>query len=65
MNVFLKSLIMKIKENNLLSYLVDYMIELLEPDSAIKDISDLVNHIFMFRHVDQALIDKYNALWAI
>lgn len=63
MNIFLKSLIGKIKENDLFTYLVDYMIELLEPGSSIKDISDLINQTFMFRHTDPNLVDKYNGLW--
>ena len=54
---------MKIKENNLFTYLVDYMIELLESGTSIKDISDLINHTLMFRHTDLDLINKYNELW--
>jgi hypothetical protein len=63
MNIFLKSLVWKIKENNLFAYLVDYMIELLELGNSIIDISDLINQTLMFRHTDATFIDKYNALW--
>jgi hypothetical protein len=63
MNIFLKSLIKKIKENDLFIFLIDYMIELLESSSPVKDFSDLINHTFMFRHTDLSLINKYNELW--
>jgi hypothetical protein len=63
MNIFLKSLIWKIKENGLFSHLINYMIELLESDNSIKDISDLINQILLFRHTDLNLVNKYNELW--
>lgn len=58
MNIFLKSLARKIKENNLFSHLVSYMIELL--GHSMKGISDFINQTFMFRHTDLNLVDKYN-----
>jgi hypothetical protein len=63
MNIFLKSLIRKIKENDFFAYVFDNMIMLFESDGSIKDISDLINHTFMFRHTDPALVYKYNKLW--
>ncbi len=63
MNIFLKSLIWKIKENDLFAYLVDYMIKLLESGSHIKDISNLINQTLMLRHANLNLVKKYNELW--
>jgi hypothetical protein len=63
MNIFLKSLVRKIKENDLFSHLVNYMIELLESGISIKDISDLINQTFMFRYADLDPVNKYNELW--
>ena len=63
MNRFLKLLIRKIKQNELFTYVVNYMIELLESGTYMRDISDLINQTLMFGHIDPAFIDKYNALW--
>jgi hypothetical protein len=63
MSIFLKSLIRKMKENDLFTCLVDYMIELLKSSNDIKDISDLINQTFMFKHTDLSIINKYNELW--
>jgi hypothetical protein len=41
------------------------MIELLESGISIKDISDLINQTFMFRHTDLNLVNKYNELWEV
>lgn len=63
MNVFLKSLIRKIKENDLFGYLANYMTILLESSDPIKDISELINQALIFRHADSNLINKNNELW--
>ena len=63
MNIFLKSLARKIKQNDLFSHLVDYMIELLDSSSSIKDISDLIYQTFILKHADLNFIKKYNELW--
>lgn len=63
MNIFLKSLVRKIKENDLFSHLVNHMIELLESGTSIKDISDLINQTLMLRHTDLNIVNKYNELW--
>jgi hypothetical protein len=64
MNIFLKSLIMKAKEDNFFRYLVDHMIEVLQSrDSSINDISDLINQALLFRHVELNLVNRYNELW--
>jgi hypothetical protein len=63
LNIFFKSLIWKIKVNDLFSSLVSHMIEILESGNLVKDISDLINQTLLFRHVELDLVNKYNELW--
>ena len=63
MNIFLVSLISKFKENGLFGYSVIYMIELLESDRLIRDISELVNQTLIFGSPGPVVVNKYNQLW--
>jgi hypothetical protein len=63
MNIFLKSLVGKIKETDLGLQLVNHVIELLESGNSIEDISDLINQTLLFRHGKLKLAKKYNELW--
>jgi hypothetical protein len=61
--MLLKSLIRKFKENDVFGYLVKYMIELLESDHIVRDISELINQTLIFRSADSVFVNKYNQLW--
>lgn len=63
MKTFLKSLLWKFKEKNLFAYPADHMIELLESDNAILDISDLVNQTLVFGSTNSDFVTKFNQLW--
>jgi hypothetical protein len=63
MNIFLKSLIRKFRENGPFEYLAMHMIELLESDHFIPDISELINQTLIFRSASPVVVNKYNRLW--
>jgi hypothetical protein len=63
MNIFLKSLIRKIKDCGLFIHVVGYMVKLLESSNSIEDISDLINQTLLFGHTDLNYVNKYNELW--
>jgi hypothetical protein len=61
-NILLKSLVMKIKEKSLLGYVAKYMIESLESDHFIRNISELISQTLTLRGADPTAIDKFNIL---
>ena len=62
-NMFLKTLVRKFKDNGLFEYLVTRMIELLESDNTVEDVSGLIIQSLIFRGERPEVINNFNQIW--